>query len=323
MGIAAIAGIVSAGAGVYGAISANKARKDAKKQAEMQNKLQAEQLLAAQEALQGLYGEQQDPAEVFAKILTSMPGLLDKVLPDLRRQSKDTAEDLTRSNLSTFRAALGDRAGEFDRFQDERVRILDEMNPANLGKEEILAQSRIIAPLVPTGTFDPSTGAVAGGTTNAVSLYRNLINGMYQDRRAQYGNAVQTFLTDTENSAIRQQERASSFLGGFLNLASNAAGALTQQTLNQEAQEIQNQAGFLKTLLDMPSASFDSAPYDAAMASGVQNAIAGLASAYTGFTTPRTSTSAGTNQAVYSLSPNNRTVGSRPSYLQNYKLNLR
>lgn len=276
MSVGTIAAVVGIGTALYGAYNSYSSSKDAKRAAAQQQKLRAQQLAGQQSALEGLYGEQRDPAEVYADIFNMLPELLQRNLPAFRQFSKDTAVDFTKSNIETRDIALKSMFPEYQRLQDRRVAMIDEMDPANLGQEELKAITRKMSPLIPEGTFDPSTGAVAGGTTSPVSLYRNLISGAYQQRRADYLSVNSAYLNDAESSALRQQERASTFLPQFLSLAGNAASQLTGLSVAQEQQRIQNQENYLNTLLGMPSATYDSAAYDKAIGQNLQLAVAGL-----------------------------------------------
>jgi hypothetical protein len=312
----AIGGGTAISAGI-GAVSASKARKQAAADAKKSQAAWADSVAGQQAALEGLYAEMPNPAEVFKEILLSMPGLLDQVLPALRGHAKSTAEDFTRSNLATYDIALSHLSPEQQQQKANRLRILDELDPKNLGKEEILGTTRALSPLIPVGTLDPSTGAVAGGTTNAVSLYRNLTNSMYQDRRNQFLGETKSLISDNENAAIRQQERASSFLPSFLGLAFESAGGISDATMQQSQSQIAGATGLLNTLLQMDPGGFNSAPYDAAITGNIQNAFMGLASAYAGYKA-RPAGATATNPSVMSVSGGGRPVGSRPSGLNYY-----
>lgn len=311
-------GVGGAAVSGIGAISSRKAGKQARSDALKAQEAQAKAIAEAQAGLAELYGEQRDPAEIFREILLSMPELLDQVLPDLRRHSKETAVDFTKSNLDTFDLAINRLFPKYKEYQNERLRVIDQLNPERLGREEILGVARKVSPLIPEGTFDPKTGGVQGGTQNAVSLYRNLVGGMYADRRNQYLGEVKQFLGEAENSALRQQEKASSFLPSFLGLGFESAGRLTGATLEQEQGQIANQNAFLQALLGMPIAQYNPAAYDAATSSAVQAAIGGLSSAAGAYFSRRPSSSAyGMNPSVSQLSggmPISRTPSSLPNY---------
>ena len=288
MGVAiagAVAGLASAGVSAYSAYSASKDRKKAMQQAEDQQSAYADQLGLSEEALQALFENQQSPFEIFSEILTGLPGLLDQVLPDLRRQSTETATQFTQNNIDNRDAAIKRMFPEYNRLKDSLVGVIDQMNPDNLGAEELRGITKLLGGIIPADTLDPNTGAVAGGVTTPVALYRNLISGAYQQRRQDYGNALTAYLGNAENSAVRQQERASAFLGQYLSLAGNAAGALTQQTIGQQNNQIAAQSGFVNTLLGMAPTAPDLSGFNAAIANGINGIASGLGTAVNSFKT--------------------------------------
>lgn len=318
MGFLAAAGIASAAVSAYGIASSNKARKQGQAQAEAAQKAQAKQLAGQQEALAALFASQPDPAETFREIFESIPGLLEKVLPQLRGQAKATAADFTNFNIGERDRVLSALFGEdFEKFEDRRAAVIDEMDPANLGQEELLQITKKLSPLIPEGTLDPSSGAVQGGVSSPVALYRNLISGEYQERRSQYLGEVRNWLGDAENSAARQQEKAGDYLGTFLGIANGAATNLTGATMQQYQANLASQTGLLNTVLGMGTPTFDSTPYNQAIASNTQNLISGLATAYRGFTyNPGTTAAANYNAPVASLSTGGRSVSDRPASLR-------
>lgn len=285
MGFLAAAGIASAAASAYGIASSNKARKQAQAENARAREAQASQLELLQGGLAELFASQPNPAETFREIFASIPGLLEQTLPQLRGQAKTTAADFTEFNLEQRAKVMESLFGEgWQDFSNRRMELIREMDPENLGQEELLAITRKVAPLIPEGTLDPSTGAVQGGTTSPVSLYRNLISGEYQARRQAALGEYRNWLSDAETSAARQQERAGDYLSGFLNIASGAASTLTGQTLQQHQSNIAAQTGLLQTVLGMGVPAFDSTPYNAAISQNTQQLISGLATAYRGFT---------------------------------------
>lgn len=203
MGFLAAAGIASAAASAYGAYSANKAGKAAAAQAKSAQKAQSEQLAMQQAALQELFANQPDPAEVFAEIFSSMPGLLDQVLPRMRGQAQETASQFTDFNLTQRDKVLDAIFGKgvVSDLYSRRADIINDLDPANLGQNEILAQTRMLSPLIPEGTLNPSNGAVQGGTTSPVSLYRRFISDKYDERRGMYLQQNSAFTQEAENSS--------------------------------------------------------------------------------------------------------------------------
>ena len=275
-----VSSAVTVGSAAYGAYSSNNAKNDAVDAAATQNSAIADQLDTTQNNIQSLLDSQSDPVQLFQDIFTQYPQLLAQVLPSLTQQAVDTSSTITQSNINNFQTALGQLYPDYARLQAGQVQQIDSLNPANLGQEEILAKARQVGTLIPAGTLDPSTGAVAGGTTNPVSLYRNMVSGMYDDRRNQYLSAVSGYLGNAENSASRQQSSAENFLTGFLGQASGQAQYLTGATLTQESQNMSDQWNLLNTLLKIPTATVNTGAYDQATASSIQTAISALGTAY-------------------------------------------
>lgn len=291
MALGIILGLGAAASGAYGAYSANKGKEDALAQQEAI----AEQLGVTQGTLEGLFNSQHEPSDpvaVFTEILQQYPELLSQMLPTLRKESVKTSQAFTKSNVRSFQDAIKALYPDYSRLSAEQVRIIDQLNPDNLGQEEIQAITRKLSPLIPAGTLDPNTGAVAGGTTSPVSLYRNLISSEYNDRRSQYLGALGGYIANAENSAYRQEEKASSFLPSFLNLGFSSANSLAGMTLRadqmqmaQDQANISSQMGLLQTLLGLGS-NINTSQYDQAAASSLNNVFAGLASAYQSYKSP-------------------------------------
>lgn len=275
MGAIAAAVIAAVGTG-YGIYANQKAQSRAEEQAKAQQKAQAKALAGQQEALSGLYGEQQDPAEVFASIFSSYPDLLAQVLPSLTHQSIDTASQLTDANVASYQRALAALNPDYASLRADQVAQIRALNPENLGAEDIAAITRLSAPIIPVGTFDPNTGAVAGGTTNPVSLYRNLISGKYDERRTSFLNADNIYLTDAQNSALRQQVQAQNFLLPLLQDATQAASGLTSSTVQQQSGNIAAQTSLLNTVLGMPAAQVNLLPYSQANSQLVQSGASNI-----------------------------------------------
>lgn len=278
--MAYVAAALAVGGSLYGAYSSNKSKNEALDAASAQNEAIAEQLGVVEGNIQGLLDEQSNPAELYSEIFKKYPELLASVLPSLTSQSLDLATGITANNISNFQLALESLYPDYKRLQSEQVKAIDSLNPANLGSEEILAQTRMLSPFIPAGTLDPSKGSVAGGTTNPTSLYRNLISGMYNDRRDQYMGALSGYLSNAENSSARQQSSAETFLRDFLSGASSSSQYVTGSTLTQEANNLNNQFGLLDTLLKIPTATVNTAAYDQATASSISQALSALGTAY-------------------------------------------
>lgn len=284
MSYAAVASaVISAAGSAYSANQASKAKKSANAQAQKQQDALTAQLSKSQAASQALRDEQSDPVDVYKEIFLAMPGLLDQTLPAFTRQSTESAQKFSTDNVNIFSGIIDKMFPGYQNQQARRLGILNEMDPANLGAAEIAAVTRKVAPLIPSGTLNPNTGAVSGGTTNPVSLYRNLISGLYQDRRNQFNQQNNAYLADAENTAARQQVRAESFLPTFLGFGQNTAGALTQSTLSQEQQAINAQDAYTNALLGVPTPQANTGQYDQAIAGAVTTGINGLASAYSSY----------------------------------------
>jgi len=277
MALGLILGLGSLGTGIFGAASASNALSQAQSQAQAQQAAQAQELAGLQEGLQGLFDSQQNPADVFNSILTSLPGTLNEVVPQLGQLADRTAPQMTQSNIGTYNQALNQLFPAYAQESANQLKTIESLNPDNLGQDELKAITRAASPLLPAGTLDPTTGAVQGGTTNPASLYRNLISGAYESHRVDYLNALGGYLNNAENSALRQQAQAPSFLNEFLSTASNAANSLTQQTGQQSAQDIAAQTSLLNTVLGMSPAPINSAPYIQASTSALGGGISGLA----------------------------------------------
>lgn len=270
-------GLGALGTGVFGAVSANSALSDAKSQAAAQQAAQAQEVSGLQSGLQDLFNSQQDPEAVFSQIFSDLPGILNNAVPQLSTLAQSTATDLTNSNIGTYNQALNSLFPQYNQERSNQLSTIESLNPNNLGQDELQAITRQASPLLPAGTLDPNTGAVQGGTTNPASLYRNLISGNYEAKRVDYLNAVGGYLNDAENSASRQQEKASSFLNEFLSTGANAANSLTQQTGQQNSQDIAAQTQLLSTVLGMGAQPINSAPYIQASTSSLNSGISGLA----------------------------------------------
>lgn len=282
MSMGTISAIVAIAGTAYGAYSSNRAAKKARQAQEAAAKEQ-------QAALQGLYNEQPDPFETFKEIFLAFPGLLEKTLPSLRRQSSDSAKFFTKENVGIWDETLSSMYPDYKKQEARRLGIINEMDPANMGQEEIKAQTRMLGPLIPEGTLNPSTGAVHGGTQSPVSMYRNFISGMYQDRRNQFNANNNAWLDYASNSAARQQVKSEALLPSFLNAASGAATSLTPQIIEQSQSNIAAQTAMLQSVLGSPVQQDNSA---AIIASGAQS-LAGIYANY------GTANNSGTNPYKY------------------------
>ena len=275
MALATTAAVVAIGGTVYGvanSISQNKKAKAARQE-------QLDGLASQQAALQGLYAEQQDPVAVFKEIFTSFPDLLQQVLPSLRQQSAESATYFTGENVKNWDTTLAKMFPEYKAQADRQLGVIKELDPANLGQEEIKAQTRMLSPLIPEGTLNPGTGAVSGALSSPVSRYRNLISGMYNDRRTQFMGANNQWLQNAENSASRQQVKSEAFLPTFLQTASQSATNLTDATMKQEQQNIAAQTAMLQATMGAMG-NYDPNAGSAATAAMVSQGIKGLEGAY-------------------------------------------
>lgn len=259
--VSVIGSVVGIAGTAYGVYANNKAQSKAEQAAKAQQQAQAAALKDQQGALQDLFNSEQDPAQVFADIFTQFPDLLSQVLPSLTNQSITASSQLTDANVASFKKALLSLTPQYDRLRGDQVKQIDSLNPDNLGADEIASITKLLSPLIPTGTLDPKSGAVAGGTSNPVSLYRNLISGAYDQRRTQFLNADSQFLTSSENSAARQQVQAQNFLLPLLSIAGSSAAGVTSQVVQQQRGDIATQASLLNTVLGMPAAQVNTLPY--------------------------------------------------------------
>lgn len=316
--VAVISAVVVAGSAAYGAYSSSQASSKAQKAAENQNAIQAQGVAGQQAALQQLYANQKQPDEIFKSIFTSMPGMLDQVLPTLRKQSVATANQFTDSNIAGYNHTLSTLYPEYAAQAGRRLSLINEEDPANLGQTELSEMSKKLAAFIPTGSVNPNTGAVGAGLSSPSAMYRNAISGAYQQRRTQFMGDNNAWLADAQNAAGRQQEKASSFFGGFLNLASGNAANLSQLGTQQQASNIGAQTSLLQTLMSMPRAQFNPAPFQQATSQGIGQGVNGLLMALKGINTP-SSTSAG-----YGVSGNGdaslaTSYSPTESYVSNYQ----
>lgn len=272
--------LASLAAAAYGAYSSNQSKNTALDAASAQNSAIADQVSTVEDNIQSLYDSQSDPTQLYTDIFTQYPELLSSVLPSLTQQAIDTSSLITQSNINNFQTALNQLYPAYQKLSGSQVSTIESLNPNNLGQEEILAETRMLSPLIPAGTLDPKTGAVAGGTTSPVSLYRNLVSGLYNDRRTQYLGEVSSYLSNAENSASRQQSSAESFLSDFLSQATGTSQYLTGSTLSQESQNTSDQYSLLKTLLSIPTSTVNTSTYDQATANSLQSAISAIGQGY-------------------------------------------
>ena len=268
--------LLQIGSGIAGAIQGNKANKEGLAAANAQNTAMAASMAEQQAALQGLYANQPDPAELFKRIFSSMPELLGKVLPSLRKQAGATAEWGTASNLKTYDQAMQGLFPEYRSMQDRMLSLIKSNDPENLGQEELAAVSRKLAPFIPTGSVDTRTGAVAGGATSPVALYRNMINGMYSDRKDKFGSQLGAWLNNADNAAVRQQDRASQYLMPFLSMANNSGMGIAEQSLKQHQSNIAGQTALMSSFMAMPRATFDPSQGNKMMSEGIGGAVKAL-----------------------------------------------
>ncbi len=278
MGLGIALGLGALGTGVFGAINSSNALSQLQSQEQAQQALQAQLLQGQQSALQSLYANQVPPAQTYADILGEMPGLLATAVPALEPTAAQAARWGTSANVNTYEEAMNALYPGFNQEQANQLKTIESMNPDNTGTAELQAISRQASPLIPAGTLGP-TGAVQGGTTDPASLYRNLISGNYEAKRTDYLNAVGGYINNAENSALRQQVQAPSFLNEFLNSSTSAAQNLTGQTTQQNESNIAAQTSLLQSVLGMNVQPINSAPYISAATSGISSGLSGLTGA--------------------------------------------
>lgn len=279
MSFIAVAAGVSAGAGVYSAVSASKANKAGlAAENDRISALNADLEIGRQNAA-ALRANRDVPSELFADMLRQFPDLLNSILPQLIGPSIDTTNQLAQAGLDQF-LDLRDQLNPGARqLEVDRLDQINQLNPENLGQEEILAITRKLSPLIPQGTLDPTTGAVSGATTNPVSLYRNLISSKFGERRSEFLNQSRQFGQDANNAAARQQVSAADFLNSNLDRAFNTSAALASADIQQQQLDINAQEAHLLAASQGLQSQFDPSGNNAIIASGTQTAISSLGTA--------------------------------------------
>lgn len=242
--IGMIAGIGEAAGGALQAILAYQAAQDAREaEAERQRRVAAE-METVQRNVAELMRQRDVPSELSERILSNFPQIFSKFAeqtvpifeslldPRVKREIAEVAEvpsieDIfsiatdqatqdTTNNVNRFlnaREAIAPGTAKLDR---ERFEQIQDLNPDRLGQAEIEATARRMATVLPAGTVQPGTAGVAGGLQRPFALYRNLISGLYQQRRQDFINASTGYIQEQTNSAQRQQSRAQEFIASNL-----------------------------------------------------------------------------------------------------------
>jgi len=273
--IAAVAGAASSAKGAYDANKANK-RSLASEQARIAALLDEIDIGRANAA--ELRDERDVPSELFAQILSQYPGLLARVLPQLTEQTGETTAALTAQNVANFRSARDSLYPGVDDLNASRLRAIQSLDPENLGEQELAAISRQLSPLIPAGTLTKE-GAVQGATTNPVSLYRNLISGLYSSRRSDYLAAASNYAGEANNAATRQQVGAGEFLSGILNTGFTTSLGLAEADIEQQQADIDAQEAFIRLAASGLASTYDPSANNALIAQGIKGTTDGLAKA--------------------------------------------
>lgn len=200
----------------------------------------------------GDIADQRDQVDVigpFKQLVREFPGLFGEIAPQLTQQTAQIGQDLTGSNVQNFLSARNAIDPQAAGIQASRADQINQLNPANLGQEELLAITRQLSPLIPAGTLDPNTGAVQGATTSPVSLYRNLISGNFNQRRQEFLQQASQFNIESTSSAQRQQERAAPFLAQALDIGFNTSASVAGADAQADLQNIQGQQRIAEILL--------------------------------------------------------------------------
>jgi hypothetical protein len=284
-----IAALGSAGAGIFGAASAANAQSQQQQAVQNYQNLIAKELSGATGQADSLLASQQSPADIFKQIFGDLPGELSKAFPVFEGLSTDAAAKLTQANVDNWKSVINQIYPGWTALNKSLLGQINNLNPANLGTQEILGTTRAVSPLIPAGTLDPTTGSVGSGTTNPVSLYRNLVNGMYDQRRQEFIQAASGYMTNADNSAARQEVQAQQFMGELVSGSLQTSTALTGETVQQQQANINNAMAQIQTLLGLQSQGFNAAPYTSAISSGISSATAGLGSLAKLFSTPGSS----------------------------------
>jgi hypothetical protein len=277
--IGAAAGLAGAGLNFASSQSAKSANEDALASEEKRRKDLLREIEKGQRAAAELRSERDVPSELFPQLVAQYPGMLQSILPQLTSTSISTTDRLAGAGADQFlrvREQIAPGTGQLDA---DRLTQINNLNPDNLGQEEILALTKKLSPLIPVGTLDPNTGAVAGGTTNPVSLYRNLISGAYNERRTQFLNESRSFVGDQSNAAARQQVSAARFLEGNLDRAFSTAAALTEADIGQQQLDIADQEAMIRLAAGGLASQYDPSANNALIAAGTRGTVDSLTSA--------------------------------------------
>jgi len=182
-----------------------------------------------------------DLAGTYRRLAQEFPDLFGGIAPALASTSIGLSGDLTSSNARNFNSARDIIDPNAAGIQARRGSLLQSLDPANLGQEELLGITRQLSPLIPVGTLDPNTGAVQGATTSPVSLYRNLISSNYAQRRSEYLSQASQFNIESISAAERQSERAAPFLSQALDFAVNSSANVASADTSARLKNIEGQ----------------------------------------------------------------------------------
>lgn len=275
----AIIGAAGAGLQFAGAQSAKKADASARAAEEERREDLLAEIDRGRAAAADLREERDVPSELFAQLVRQYPALLGSILPSLTKSSISTTDTLADAGTEQFlriQERLAPGTGQLRRDQLEQI---NQLNPENLAQEDILAITRKLAPLIPSGTLDPSTGSVEGATTNPVSLYRNIVSAKYDERRSDFLDRANQFVGTQNNAAVRQQVSAADFLEGNLNRAFDSAALLTAADVEQQQGDIDDQEAWIRLALQGLQPGYDPSGNQQAIAAGTAGAVNSLGSA--------------------------------------------
>jgi hypothetical protein len=264
-------GVVGAGVNAYSANKASKANSASLDSENKRIKGLLKEIDRGRENADQLREDRDIPSDLFARLFRQFPGLVSSVAPQLT----DAANTFGQGNADQFLSLREKIAPGSSGLDADRLKQIQSLDPANLGQDEISALTRAMSPLLPSGTLDPTTGAVKGATTSPVSLYRNLISAKYNERRTQFLNASGSFIEGQNNAASRQQVSAAD----FLQLGLSTSAGLTGANIEQQQGDINAQEEWIKLAAGGLQSSYDPSANNALIASGTKGATDSLASA--------------------------------------------
>jgi len=277
--VAAAAAIAGVASNAKSASDANKANKASLASEEERIDALLVEIDKGRRAADKLREEREIPSEKFAQIARQYPQLLSSLLPGIERTTTPIANRLGENNADQFLKIRDKISPGSSALQADVLQQINEMNPENLGREEILALTRKLSPLLPVGTLDPNTGAVQGATANPVSLYRNLISGDYRGRRTEFVSAGSGYLGEQNNAAARQQVNAAEFLDVNLARGLSSSLALASADVAQQQADIDAQEAYIRLSASGLASQYDPTANNAVIAAGTKGATDSLSTA--------------------------------------------